>query len=364
MDQKLVISQTQANQWLIVKEEYALKAQEVFEGTEINITTKGRRHLGAIIGSPEFKIEYVNSKVNTWIDEVEKLSEIAKVEPHAAYAAYTHGMKHKFSYLIRTIPNSKEQLQPLEDTIRKKFIKSILNGYECNDTERQLLSLPPKFGGLGIPNVVTIADDEHNNSRKISALNVNLIKNQTQLYSVDQNTIHTLKSKVKAEEKTQHRQHLEKIKSSLGDTDRKCLDAVLDGSSIWLTTLPLVSHDFYLDKRTFWDAMYIRYNIPIDKLPSHCTCGTTFTVEHAMSCKTGGFIAIRHNDIRDLTAKLLSEVGKDVKVEPSLEPLSGEVFDQKSANTTDEARVDISVRGFWVRGQKAYCDVRVFSPIS
>ena len=40
--------------------------------------------------------------------------------------------------------------------IRNSFIKSILNEYECNDQQRQLFILPPKYGGLGIINVTEI----------------------------------------------------------------------------------------------------------------------------------------------------------------------------------------------------------------
>ena len=37
-------------------------------------------------------------------------------------------------------------------------------------------------------------------------------------------------------------------------------------------------------------------------------------IQHAMSCKKGGFITIRHNDLRDLTANLLTELCKDVDI--------------------------------------------------
>ena len=37
-------------------------------------------------------------------------------------------------------------------------------------------------------------------------------------------------------------------------------------------------------------------------LPSHCICGSIYTVEHAMNCPSGGFPSIRHNEVRDLTS--------------------------------------------------------------
>ena len=49
-------------------------------------------------------------------------------------------------------------------------------------------------------------------------------------------------------------------------------------------------------------------------------------------------------------------------VEPSLQPLNGENFLYRSANTDSEARLDVKARGFWNRGQDAFFDVRVFNP--
>ena len=85
-------------------------------------------------------------------------------------------------------------------------------------------------------------------------------------------------------------------------------------------------------------------------------------IQHAMSCKKGGFITIRHNDLRDLTANLLTDIWRDVDIEPQLLPVTGETFENGTANTSNEARVDIKSRGFWVRGQQTFFDVRVFDP--
>ena len=43
-----------------------------------------------------------------------------------------------------------------------------------------------------------------------------------------------------------------------------------------------------------------------------------------MNCPTGGFPTIQHNELRDFTASLLSEVCHGVSVEPHLQPLTGE----------------------------------------
>ena len=53
----------------------------------------------------------------------------------------------------------------------------------------------------------------------------------------------------------------------------------------------------------------------------------------------------------------------DVEVEPHLETLTGEMI-SSSVNSSDEARLDFSARGFWQKGQKAFFDVRVFNPFA
>ena len=79
-----------------------------------------------------------------------------------------------------------------------------------------------------------------------------------------------------------------------------------------------------------------------------------------MICHMGGFPTIRHNEIRDITASLLTEVCNNVATEPALQPLNGESMTARSANTDDGAGADIRARGFWNRSQDAFFDVRVF----
>ena len=76
----------------------------------------------------------------------------------------------------------------------------------------------------------------------------------------------------------------------------------------------------------------------------------------------GGFPTIRHNEIRDITASLLTETCHNVATEPPLQPLNGETLSARSANTDDNARLDIRARGFWNNHQDVFFDVRVFYP--
>ena len=128
--------------------------------------------------------------------------------------------------------------------------------------------------------------------------------------------------------------------------------------------MPIKEEGFQIDKQSFWDLIKIRYGHQFTRLPNGCACGSKFDLEHSLSCKKGGFVTIQHNTIRDLTAKMLTEVCKDVSVEPHLHPTTGKTLDEATANTSDEARLDIAARGFWVSGKKAFFDIRVFNPVA
>ena len=49
-------------------------------------------------------------------------------------------------------------------------------------------------------------------------------------------------------------------------------------------------------------------------MPSQCPCGQNHDVTHAMKCKRGGFIIMRHNNVRDFEANLLKTSLNDIEV--------------------------------------------------
>ena len=67
---------------------------------------------------------------------------------------------------------------------------------------------------------------------------------------------------------------------------------------------------------------------------------------------------MRHNAVRDVEADFLCNVCKDVSVEPGLIQLTGNGELASGSNLEDNARLDISCRGFWAPLQKMFIDVR------
>ena len=76
----------------------------------------------------------------------------------------------------------------------------------------------------------------------------------------------------------------------------------------------------------------------------------------------GGLPTIRHNQISDLTASLLTEICSIVAIETHLQPLSSKTFRLASTNMDDGTRLDVCAKGYWNFHQDTFLDVRVFLP--
>ena len=90
------------------------------------------------------------------------------------------GLQHRYTYIMRTISNIENLMIPLENTIRSILLPALLNGYSCSDMERNLFSLPAKFGGLGIFKPRERCLVEYANSSKMIAGMVADVKNKSQ----------------------------------------------------------------------------------------------------------------------------------------------------------------------------------------
>ena len=88
----------------------------------------------------------------------------------------------------------------------------------------------------------------------------------------------------------------------------------------------LCVYDMALDQEGYHQSAFVKKNV---------------TVEDALSCPFGGFPYMRHNEIRDITAKFMSKLCHNVGVEPPLQFLSGVVMSYKTTNVEDGAHLNI-----------------------
>ena len=178
------------------------------------------------------------------------------------------------------------------------------------------------------------------------------------------------------------------------------------------TSLPPPNRDngTVLSADEFRNNARLRYNLaPLD-MPQHCDgCGSKMTVEHALSCRVGGLVHIRHDDVADEFRSLCcqafspgrvqreprihSGVSRRVRVEAAADDVTISAANTNNHGSRDptttpptqqqrqltqqqqrqkqrqpqphtktpvsEERGDASCYGFWDRGREAIFDVRI-----
>ena len=105
---------------------------------------------------------------------------------------------------------------------------------------------------------------------------------------------------------------LDELLAVLPADQKRAIRRIIDNScSLWLTSLPLLKDNFDLSATEFRDALCVRYRIPFKRSFSRCDgCQQDFDLQNALSCKKGGLVTLRHNEIETQWAILLQFCGK------------------------------------------------------
>ena len=290
------------------------------------------------------------------------MSDIASREPQLAYSAFVYGLSKRWNYVCRTTPDIASRLKPLEYVTRESFIPSILNRtFSCTEDLRNIFSLPARYGGMGIPKMPELADDEFRYSCIASRKLTQAIVEQKQQYHEDKDETKAAKAIITKNRISKYEEEKKTILETLADSGKMVVQLASEkGASSWLTALPVKEFGYLLNKQQFSDAICLRYNLRLKDCPKVCACGSDFSVNHALICKKGGYVSMRHNWLRDELAKMMKIVNcKDVQTEPGLLPVNNFVL-PRGTILGDQARLDISARSVWNPLERAFFDVRVF----
>ena len=220
-----------------------------------------------------------------------------------------------------------------------------------------------RYGGLGIQIPTETADIEFSTSTEITEQLTQLIFDQEMdLSKLNNEQLKATKARVYLEKEAALKEKSARISETLPEGQRKSFETAQEkGASSWLSALPIQSLGYALNKQEFRDAICLRYGWKVKNTPTHCVCGAMNSVDHALVCKTGGYVSMRHNALRDTEAMLMKEVAKDVQIEPGLLPVPAGAL-PIGANATDGARLDVAARGIYRQNERTFFDVRVTHP--
>jgi hypothetical protein len=220
-----------------------------------------------------------------------------------------------------------------------------------------------RHGGLGILDPTNTGASCYAASTELTSLLTASLLNGTSLCAQEhRKTAANGRLNAKFRQRTTNDDNLTAILSSATPIDKRRIKRSAS-TGAWLTTLPNLLNGSELSADEFRDGVRLRLGLKPTSLPPRCDgCGERFTTEHAMSCRKGGLILHRHNDLVTTWGQLCGQALTPSTVTD--EPLIQSSRDTPVAGTTrtvpsPELRGDLAVHGFWAKGQTAIFDVRI-----
>jgi hypothetical protein len=324
---------------------------------------EGHRYVGGFIGTPESREAWLQPQVADWIHGVEQLAQVAKRYPQTAYAGLAKSLQMEWQYLQRVLPDSSTSFAAVEDALATTFLPALLQEEAAPDASfRELMALPVRRAGLGIPDPQLTAAGCHQASLESTGELTRTLRAGTDM-----------DVQAHAAEATIHRRRIRKEKDKAEEAALQALCAAARPTAArrmnrsketgaWLTAMPSTLNGTELSEDEFRDNIRLRFGLPPLSLPDHCDgCNERFTVEHAMACKKGGLVLLRHNDVaaewHQLCASALTPSA--VSDEPLILTGRDDTGGTGPVAITPDLRGDVAAHGFWKRGTMAIFDIRV-----
>ena len=249
---------------------------------------------------------------------------------------------------MRTMAVGAALFQSLEDAVVTFFFPEVFGWKPDDEALRRRCALPSRHGGLGIPHVVRLAEQEHSSAAALTETLADAVLRQDAHHVEDQRAVRMRRAEWQRQRDLVYASIAEELEKCLsGRAKRGFQEARMRGGSAWLVAVPLESLGLDLDALTFRDAVALRMGMDLpDPLPSKCpSCGAEADLGHFLKCKRGGWVWRRHLEVLRAWKAYLEKGGANPVVEePYLLPVRPGVALSPSTNVAPDARADIVAR--------------------
>ncbi len=224
-------------------------------------------------------------------------------EPYlqAAYAGLKNSLQQEWQFLQGMTNRLGLEFKGIALALEMDFLHALFGDNLINDNlPRQLACLPVKHAGLALPNPLKAAETNWKASTLICGHLVAALRGRTEFRSVDHAaTMQSGKAELKKRNLATYEENLATIiKPMTAEKSRTICRGKETGA--WLSVLPSTANGTELSAQEFQDASSMRHAETPHNFPAKCDgCDAHFSLQHALSCKKGGLVIFRHNEIRD-----------------------------------------------------------------
>ena len=159
---------------------------------------------------------------------------------------------------MRTIELFEDYVDPIQEAIDDLLLPTLFSQTEPLPSNlRQLFTLTPAQGGLGVPDLWFEAPQQFAASTTITALHVDSITKQSTFMVAGERSMEELKRQHQASKIASVKSRMESIDSTLPSDLLRSVNQSRDkGASSWLTAVPLVDQGLVLNKQEFRDSAF------------------------------------------------------------------------------------------------------------
>lgn len=331
------------------------------------IYVAGHTLLGGWVGDLSAREAWLKPKIERFVAAIGSLTKIGHRYPQSTFTAMTKSVQFEWQFLLRVLADSKASFAPVENALNDQFIPAILDeaGPISSDL-RARFALPVKMSGFGLPNPVENGDHWYATSVRTTCSLTESLLARTDLDVRDYQSLASESRKAATDHRNKRDQAaFDQLRAATPEQARAQLDRSKE-TGAWLTTFPRSYNGTELSRVEFFDNMRIRANKLPNNLPSNCDgCGECFSPDHAMQCKKGGLITLRHNDQRATHHHLCAQAHKPTEVfdEPLIHTCRDSQGNVMPRTQDDEdlrnTRGDFGVHNFWSPGRTTIFDIRI-----
>ena len=131
--------------------------------------------------------------------------------------------------------------------------------------------MPPKpIGGMELANPIISAKHQRRVSLHITK---SLVENIHHQGAVPTSNMHQVEAEMRAKRRSGQKQQAKNLLPKLPAQLQHYVQLSRQkGASLWLTSAPIQQYGYTLHKSDFKDAIVLRYDLPLQCLPSQCMC--------------------------------------------------------------------------------------------